>query len=117
MTTLVPLIYHWDVRGLLGFVCCHCALRTDRWAWPLSVCCFCISLPTAGRWTLVCGGGNALVEVRVSVLYVFQFLMYAGCTRGFVGGGWSPWMRMLFGVVGVTALGWALGLQCRHGTS
>ena len=56
------------------------------------------------------------MDVGVLALHVFQSLVYAGCTRGFVGGGWSLWTRMFFGVVGLAALGWALGLHCRHGT-
>ena len=35
----------------------------------------------------------------VLVLRVFQFLVHAGCTRGFVGEGRSPWALMFFGVV------------------
>ena len=57
------------------------------------------------------------MDVGVLALRVFQSLVYAGYTRGFVGGGWSLWTRMFFGGVGVAALGWALELQCRHGTS
>ena len=32
---------------------------------------------------------------------MFWFLVHAGCTLGFVGGGWSPWTRMFLGVIGV----------------
>ena len=77
----------------------------------IGVCCFCISLSNAGIGVL---WWYALVDVGVLVLHS---LVYAGCTRGFVGGGWSLWTRTFFGVIGVTALGWALALQCRHGTS
>ena len=80
----------------------------------IGVCCFCISLSNAGVGVL---WWYALVDVGVLVLRVFQSLVYAGCTQSFVGGGWSLWTRMFFGVVGVTTLGWALGLQCRHRTS
>ena len=80
----------------------------------IGVCCFYISLSNAGIGVL---WWYALVDVGVLALRVFQSLVYAGCTRGFVGGGWSLWTRMFFGVVGLAALGWSLGLHCRHGTS
>ena len=107
----------WD--GLLLIVGCVCYWRlqlTDRFdpSAFIGVCCFCISLSNAGVGVL---WWYALVDVGVLALRVFQSLVYAGCTRGFVGGGWSLWTRMFFGVVGVAALGWVLELQCRHGTS
>ena len=80
----------------------------------IDVCCFCISLSNVGIGVL---WWYALVDVGVLVLRVFQSLVNAGCTRGFVCGGWSLSAWMFFDVAGVTALGWALGLQCRHGTS
>ena len=108
----------WDGLPLiLGFVCCWSATGDCSWLVGLafiSVCCFCISLSNACVGVL---WWYALVDVGVLVLLVFQSLVYTGCTRGFVGGGWSLWVRMFFSVVGVTALGWALGRQCRHGTS
>ena len=108
---------HWD--GLLLIVGCVCYWRlqlTDGFdpSAFIGVCCFCISLSNAGVGVL---WWYALVDVGVLALRVFQSLVYAGCTRGFVGGGWSLWTRMFFGVVGVAALGWALELQCRDGTS
>ena len=107
----------WD--GLLlivGFVCYWRLQLVDGFGPSafIGVCCFCISLSNAGIGAL---WWYALVDVGMLALHVFQFLVYAGCTWGFVGRGWSLWTRMFFGVVGVAALGWALGLQCRHGTS
>ena len=52
----------------------------------IGVCCFCISLSNASIGVL---WWYALMDVGVLVLHVFQSLVYAGCTRGFVGGGWS----------------------------
>ena len=73
----------------------------------IGVCCFCVSLSNVGIGVL---WWYALVDVGVLALHVFQSLVYAGCTQGFVGGGWSLWTWMFFGVVGAAALGWALGL-------
>ena len=120
---VVALVVLGDVRvrwdGLLlivGFVCYWRLQLTDGFGPSafIGVCCFCISLSNAGVGVLWC---YALVDVGALALRVFQSLVYAGCTRGFVGGGWSLWTRMFFGGVGVAALGWALELQCRHGTS
>ena len=98
---------HWD--GLLlivGFVCywrLQLAVVFGPFAF-IGVCCFCISLSNAAVGVL---WWYALVDVGVLALHVFQSLVYAGCTQGFVGGGggWSLWTRMFFGVVGVAALG------------
>ena len=88
-----------------------------RWVWPICFyrCVLFLHISVqCGPWcvVVVCTGGCG-----GAFLHVFQSLVYAGCARGFVGGGWSLWTRMFVGVVGVTALGWALGLQCRYGTS
>ena len=120
---LVVLVVLGDVRvrwdGLLlivGFVCYWKLQLADGFGPSafIGVCCFYISLSNAGIGVF---WWYALVDVGVLALHVFQSLVYAGCTRGFVGGGWSLWTRMFFGVVGLAALGWALGLHCRHGTS
>ena len=98
-------------------LCVLLETAAGRWIWPLCFyrcVLFCISLSNAGVGVL---WWYALVDVGVLALHVFQSLVYAGCTWGFVFGSWSLWTRMFFGVVGVAALGWALGLQCRHGTS
>ena len=107
----------WDRLLLIVGFMCYWKLQLADGFGPsafIGVCCFYISLSNAGIGVL---WWYALVDVGVLALHVFQSLVYAGCTRGFVGGGWSLWTRMFFGVVGLAALGLALGLYFRHGTS
>ena len=101
---IVGFVYYWKLQLADGF---------GPSAF-IGVCCFYISLSNAGIGVL---WWYALVDVGVLSLHVFQSLVYAGCTRGFVGGGWSLCTRMFFGVVGLAALGLALGVRFRHGTS
>ena len=111
LVALEDILVHWDGSPLVvDFVCCWSATEECSWSVGLaplllSVCTASAYLCPMRRWCVevVCTGGFGGACLRV-----FQFMVYAGCTRGFVDGGWSLRTRMFFGVVGVTALGWAV---------
>ena len=108
----------WDGLPLIvGFMCCWST--TEDCSWLVDLATLLLSVCAASAYlcpmrALVCCGGIHWWMWGC----LFSVCSSFGCMLGvLVGGDWSLWTRMFFGVVGVTALGWALGLQCRHGTS
>ena len=117
----------WDRLPLIvGFACRWSA--TEDCSWPVDLASLLLSVCAASAYlcpmqALVCcggmhwwmwGGGGGGLFSMCSSFWCMLGVLVGGV---FVGGGWSLWTRMFFSVVGVTAVGWALGLQCRHGTS